>query len=739
MIELPVNNRNTEPGLQSTVNKTSFLMEDVLFFIQKITEGYLLCSLPLQSLSLTAFMNFQLLTQFSAWWILLCILAGFLYAWLLYRHFPVQDEQSPWFRRILFFLRFSVVTILAFLLLTPMIRTLSRETEKPLLLFAQDASSSILLNADSGYYKGEYKQAVNDVLNNLQEKYDVKPLSWGDGVREGIDFKYDDKQTDFNGLFEQMNIRLGNRNVGAVVIASDGLYNKGSNPLYLNGPKVPIYTVALGDTNIRKDLLIADLNYNRVVYLGNSFPLEINIDARRCNGSSATLTVKLDSATVFSRVFKISGNRFSQMIPVVFDASSKGMKHYRIELTKLNDEVTYSNNVRDIYIEVKESKQKVLLVANAPHPDLGAIKQAIESNGNYSLQVEMANGLVASLREYNLLILHNLPSRENNLTTLVPQAIKEGIPIWYILGTQTNTAQFNNLKSLLTINTTLDKSNPVQAAVNPGFSLFTLSDEARSVIPSFPPLLTPFGKYGFTTEHYELLTQQIGSVTTRDPLLVFSGNATDKTGILCGEGLWRWRLDDYSRNGNFNVFNEIVVKTVQNLVVKETKSRFRLVGRNDYAENEPVTFDAEVYNNSYELINEPDVKLTITNQENKSFPYVFSKSDRAYNLNTGYLPAGDYRYKASVNAGDQVFSKEGSFSVSSLHAEQSETVADHQLLNTLSATSGGKMFSPRDLKSLEKDLLERDDLKTVSYSHYKMQDLVNMKVVLFILLSLLSL
>ncbi len=144
-----MNNRNTEPGLQSTVNKTSFLMKDVLFFILDNTDGILWCSLPLQSLSLTAFMNFQLLTQFSAWWILICLLAGFLYAWILYRKFPVQDEQSPWFKRILFFLRFSVVSILAFLLLTPMIRTLSRETEKPLLLFAQDASSSILLNADS--------------------------------------------------------------------------------------------------------------------------------------------------------------------------------------------------------------------------------------------------------------------------------------------------------------------------------------------------------------------------------------------------------------------------------------------------------------------------------------------------------------------------------------------------------------------------------------------------------------
>jgi hypothetical protein len=616
---------------------------------------------------------------------------------------------------------------------------MTRETEKPLLLFAQDASSSILVNADSAYYKTEYKQKVNEMLEALKEKYDVSTLSWGDEVTEGLTENYTDKQTDFNGLYEQMNIRLGNRNVGAVIIASDGLYNKGSNPLYLSGPKVPVYTVAMGDTNIRKDLLISNLNFNKVVYLGNSFPIEISIDARRCNGEQAILKVMQDSATLFQRTIQISGNRFNQMIPVIFDANSKGMKHYRIELSKLSDEITYSNNVRDVYIEVKESKQKILLVANAPHPDLAAIKNAVESNGNYTLKIEMAKGLSASLREYNLLILHNLPSAENSLTTLVPQAIKEALPIWYILGAQTNTAQFSNLNSLLTISSSLDKSNVVQAAVNPGFSLFTISDEARAMIPQFPPLITPFGKYSFTTDHYELLTQQIGSVTTREPLLSFSGNSETKTGVLCGEGLWRWRLSDFERHGNFNVFNEVVTKTVQNLIVKETKNRFRLVGRNDYAENEPVTFDAEVYNNSYELINEPDVKLTITNKDNKSFPYIFSKTDRAYNLNAGYLSAGDYRYKATVNTGDQLFSNEGSFSVSTLHAEQSETVADHQLLNSISKNSGAKMYYPRSLDDLEKELLSREDLKTVSYSHYKMQDLVNMKLVFFILLALLSL
>ena len=168
---------------------------------QTIYYEVFLFALPIQYLFFPSFINFQLLTQFSAWWILVCLLAGLLYAWILYKNYPVQEEQSPWFRRILFFLRMSAVSILAFLLLSPMIRTLTRETEKPILLFAQDASSSILLNADSSFYKGEYPQQVASLLTKLKEKYEVSTLSWGDRVKEGFPESYIAQQTDFNGLY----------------------------------------------------------------------------------------------------------------------------------------------------------------------------------------------------------------------------------------------------------------------------------------------------------------------------------------------------------------------------------------------------------------------------------------------------------------------------------------------------------------------------------------------------------
>ncbi|MBK9526592.1 MAG: hypothetical protein IPO39_18225 [Bacteroidetes bacterium] len=684
-------------------------------------------------------MKFQLITEQPLWWLILCIALGIGYAILLYRNEKSLESLSPWLKRLLFAFRAIVVSILAFLLLTPLIKINSRETEKPILVFAQDNSKSILINKDSSLYQKEYPDGIRKFLDALKEKYDVKAISWGDHVSEDLNFSYTEQQTDFSTLLDEISIRYGNRNVGAMVIASDGLYNRGSNPVFSGSNlKVPLYTIAIGDTTVHKDLLIRSVAFNKVVYLGNSFPIQINVAGRQCAGAQTTLTVKQDSAVLFTRTLSVNGNAFSQEVPVILDAKKKGILHYKITLSSVDGEITLANNSRDIYVEVLESKQKIYLVAEAPHPDLGVLKTTIESSENYTIKISSAEDANDPLKDYNLLILHNLPSAKHDISALITKAKESSIPILYILGTQTNVRAFNALSTGLSISGGLDKSNPVQVAVNPGFSLFTLSDETRHSLPEFPPLLTPFGRYSMNASNAVLLNQQVGTVSTDDPLLVFFESGEVKTGVLCGEGIWRWKLSDYRQHDQTNAFNEIMTKTIQNLCIKDNKSHFKISTKNSFAENEPVSFDAEVYNDNYELINTPDINLTITNTEKKSFPYTFSKTERAYSLNAGFLTAGEYRYKSTVKVGDKVYNTEGAFSVSALQAEQTETSADHQLMYNLAHKNGGEMYYPGQLNELEKALLAREDIKTVSYAHYKLQDLVNIKLVFFLLLALLT-
>jgi hypothetical protein len=684
-------------------------------------------------------MNFSFVTALPGWWILVCAIAGFLYAFFLYRRETAFDNNGKWLVRTLFLLRSVLVFFLCLLLLTPLIKTFTHEKEKPIVVIAQDNSASIIIHRDSSFYRNEYRKSIDELAASLKDKFDVRTVSWGDKLEDGLSYSYKDKQTDFTTLFDQLAVRYGNRNTGAVIIASDGLYNRGSNPVYASGNlKVPFYTIALGDTTVHKDIFISRINYNKIVYLGNSFPIEITVDARQCNGAQTVLTVTQDSTILSSREIRISGNKFTQLVPVVLEAKKTGIIHYKINVSSVAGEATVLNNEKDIFIEVVESKQKVLIVCNSPHPDIAALKNSIESNQNYEVKVKTARDDLKALNEFNLIILHNLPSNANPVNDLLNSINTNNIPAWFIIGSQISATLFNKAGAGMTISDNIDKVNPVKAIVNNDFSLFNVSEGMRQLLPGFPELLSPFGHYRNTAGNSVLLNQQIGAVGTSEPLQVFSQVDNKRTGVLCGEGLWRWKMSEYAMNGNNLVFNEWVLKTIQNLGVKENKTHFRLVNKNNFAENEPVTFDAEVYNDNYELVNIPDVNITITNRAGKSFPYTFSKTDKAYTLNGGYMPAGDYRYKATVKLADKSYTSSGEFSVSALQAEQGETVADHQLLYALAKKNGGEMFYPSQIDELKKNLLAREDIKTVTYSHYQLRDLVDIKLIFFILMGLLS-
>ncbi len=635
--------------------------------------------------------------------------------------------------------RFVVVSLLAFLLLSPMIKTIFHEVEKPIVIVAQDNSKSILIGKDSAYYRKDYPDAMNNLIKDLQKDYDVKQLSFGDGVKEGIDYTYTDLQTNISQLFEEVNNKYNGRNVGAVILATDGLFNEGSNPIYSSKSlKTSVYTIALGDTTVHKDLILSSINFNKVVYLGNSFPLQVNIDARELGGSSTQLTVSKDSTVLFKKQVDIATNNFHTSVQVILDAKTKGIHHYKVKLSPVDGEITTTNNEKDLFIEVLENKQKILLVAAAPHPDLAAIKQSVESSDNYEVKTVMIDKFDGNLNTYDMVILHQLPANTNPANNLLTLIKNRHIPAWYILGSESSIGLFNDLNLGLMILDSKGKTNDVLPTFVKDFSLFTLNDQTLKDLDKFPPLVAPFGAYKIMTNTYPMLKQQIGSVKTDYPMLYFKQDGENKLCVLAGEGLWKWRLNDYMLNQNHESFDEIITKTVQYLIVHDTKSKFKVNAKHSFSENEVLQFDAEVYNDSYELINTPEVHLEIINKDKKSFPFNFSKTDKAYTLKAGYLPVGDYTYNASVKVGDHTLTATGAFSVSALQVESNETIANHSLLYTLAKNHGGAMVYPRQMSELTKLIHTLDNIKSVSYEHKQLKDLINLKWVFFLLLSLVT-
>ncbi|RYD73341.1 MAG: hypothetical protein EOP53_20280, partial [Sphingobacteriales bacterium] len=449
-------------------------------------------------------MNFSVFTAYPWFFIVFCLAAGAAYAYFTYRKNSISLHSEKWFGWpvwLLAMLRFLSVSILAFLLLSPVVRSIFKKVEKPVVIIATDNSQSVLLNKDSAYYKKELPKAIDDLKNKLAEKYDVRNYTFGNEINDNAKLDFRDKQTDISGLYDNLYQTFYNQNIGAVITLTDGIYNRGQNPLYIAEKfNSPFYTVALGDTQPRNDVLIKDVLYNRIVYTGNFFPLQIALRAKGYSSKTGNITVSHKGKTVFTQNVSFSNNNFYTEVGARVEATAPGLQLYHIEISRQQNEVSYVNNSFDVFIDVLDSRKKILMVSYSPHPDVAALKNSIERNAFYeitnALYSDLAKNALATpekLKNYQLAILHQLPSTDQNASTLITNLKEAGVPIWYILGNRTSINQFNTLETGLQISGNGSRLNESGGYINNGFSAFTLSENLGKNMQAWPPLLTPFG------------------------------------------------------------------------------------------------------------------------------------------------------------------------------------------------------------------------------------------------------
>jgi hypothetical protein len=681
----------------------------------------------------------SILTQSPSWFIPLCILAGLAYAGALYFRDRFNRNYGSRLAAVLGVLRFLSVTILAFFVLKPIVRSVERVVEKPVIVIAQDNSESVLINRYAKFYSEEYPQQLKELVNSFGEDFEVRMLRFGESVQDGADsLLFRDRITDMSGLLDEVYTRYSGRNLGAVIIASDGLYNKGKNPVYQSRKlNVPVYTVALGDTTVYRDIRIADVAVNRLAYLGNRFPVNIVVEARKAAALQSVLTVSRGGKTLFSESLTFSGDEDFRTVALSLDAAEVGLQRYTVSLSPVSSEVTELNNRREFFIDVLDGRQQILILSHAPHPDIAAIRDALGTNESYRVTARLAKDFSENPTDFSLAILHQLPSAPGS-AALVRQFTDRGIPVLFIWGAQTDFRQFAEIGVGYALDNYRSNLTDAGGQVDESFSLFLLSDQVRDMFRFVPPLSVPFGDIRQGTGTIPFINQQIGRIATAKPLVSFNRMGQTRIGLIAGEGIWRWRLAAFQQYESHDVFNEWMTKTAQYLAAKDDRSLFRVNGAQDFAENSPLVFTAEVYNESYEPVSDRDVRMVIRNENGEEFAFIFSATGARYLLNAGQFPPGNYTYSASV-AGAALPKETGEFSVSPLALEPSSTIADHRLLYQLAKNNGGQMVTPEEMSRLPELIRSAGKTASVSYESRQLTDLINYRWILGIILFLLSL
>jgi len=195
---------------------------------------------------------------------------GALYAALLYNKIKVPWDKS--LSMILASFRFLLVSFIGVLLISPFLNQTENNFEKPLVVMAIDNSQSMQLTEDSSRLQ-ELTDSFLDIGKELEQSgYEVQFQSLNNkNLEPDSELSFDYPQTDLSLLLREVQNDFEGRNLGSVALLSDGIYTRGTAPVFTN-LTYPVYSIGVGDTIPKKDLIIKNILYNKITYQGNQFP-----------------------------------------------------------------------------------------------------------------------------------------------------------------------------------------------------------------------------------------------------------------------------------------------------------------------------------------------------------------------------------------------------------------------------------------------------------------------------------
>lgn len=661
--------------------------------------------------------------EYSPWLLIPMAIVAVAIAIFLYHKDKTFIEIEPWKRKLMTALRAIFIFLTMALLLNPIVKHLTYDIRKPIVVIAQDNSKSILYNKDSAFYKNEYTKNITQLANDLSDKFDVCMLPFSDGIENSDSITFTGDATNISSVFSEISSRYAGANMGAVILATDGIYNKGQNPQYASPSKYPVMCIAMGDTVPHKDLMIKDIVHNSVTFLGNKFPVRILVSADKCSEKQAQIKITRKGQSVYASNFDLPENGTTKSIEVELSADLIGLQQYKVSLQHLDKETSYENNDAEFYIEVIDKRSKILILADAPHPDVGAIKSALKSNPDLEIETKYSYENNISAKGYDLVIVHQLPTIKNKAQNVFTEIEKFGIPQIFILGTQTSFSDFDKLGTDLKVNANFNSFDDAVPSLNSSFNSFTI--DAPEFLQQLPPLKVPYGSPKITGESKILLYQTINGIKTEKPLVFFTDRDNRKCCYIMGEGLWRWRIYDYKQSSSNENFNTLINKIVRFTITKQQKNKLNVEAKRLYTDNENIIITAEFYNDAYELVPDLEIEATLKDSTDNEFKYMMEPNGNSYRIDLGRLGKGNYTCNFATEFDGNKYETNIAIMVRNLNLEAQNITANHNVLYSIAGANGGKVYYPSEISRIKDDLEANPNIQSVSYEKESLSSIID--------------
>lgn len=657
--------------------------------------------------------------SFNSIYFILGIILLAAYSFYVYR-FTLPPVSYPK-KYFLTFLRTFSLVLLFFIFFEPVLTLTKKLIITPINVFYVDNSRSIKI--DDKTNRSSKMKALIEALSGSNLNENSEYYSFGSSIKlleaDNLSkLNWSDATTDFSSIFK--NLQQSEKNITSVTIISDGVITQGSTPIYAAEKLgIPVFTVGIGDSTRKNDIEIKNVINNEFIYAGNPTTILTTVLNKGYSDKASQISLYENSNLIEQKniIFDRSG-----VNSISFDYTPKqsGEKKLSVKVSNLDGEANLLNNQKVFFINVLSNKINILLISGSPSPDLTFIKNSLTNDENLKVssltQIVAGNFLEensqAKLDSADIIYLLGYPTAstsEDFYNRLINKLENKSTPIFILITGEVSITKLERLKNFLPFSAQRIENNYLQVQPDVQISELknpTIESNSSSEWSNLPPISQPFALITVKPESKIISKIRVGNSPRNIPLIISRNFGTKRSLSFIGKDIWKWKLQ--TTNKNLTLFDNFILNSTRWLNAPDDQKKVKIkTSKKIYSSGEIVEFSAQVYDESFNPVNDAEVKVNILNKDYKTELNLNSVGNGLYEGSISLDKNGDYSFNGTALIdGKFLGDDKGNFNIGDLDIEMVDTRMNYEFLNLLSNQTKGKYFSPDNFKDLIASLNE---------------------------------
>jgi uncharacterized membrane protein len=333
--------------------------------------------------------TFIFLAGWPLWLMGLGILAAAgVLGFLIWRQSSGSARMGVVRRTSVWVLQTALAALLLFLLWHPALSVSTLKPQQNIVAVVVDDSTSMTTNDENSTRKEAAEKVLNGgLLKALQEKFQVRLYKMSDHA-ERID-KLDQltagaTATHIGETLKQVAADASSLPIGAMILLSDGADNTGGVDLEtlseIRRQRIPVHTIGLGRETMSHDIEISNVDVASRALPESRLGATVSFHQHGYTGQKAKITLKEGSKIVASRDVTLKAEGTEQVETVLFNAGDAGVKTLEAAIEPFPNEENVRNNRVTRLVNVDPRKPRLLYLEGEPRWEFKFLKRAVEDD-----------------------------------------------------------------------------------------------------------------------------------------------------------------------------------------------------------------------------------------------------------------------------------------------------------------------------------------------------------------------